>query len=479
MRRLGLAVIVGLVVLILAGSLNPAREVGASRAHHLADNHSVFLPIIMSERSLRRVNAPYFNVPNVTADRFSEMAIFWFGRVTPTENYTDVRVGYNDTDLFVYTASFDRRIWYDVSPSVNELAQWDAVTLYLNTTGPVGAQPAASSFRFVAQLSDWQPRASYQATYRGNGSGWVSATTPFTTTPGWRGGHLNDDGDDKGWAMTFRIPFASLGLAGPPSSGATWGMAIALHDRDDSGGAPIADQTWPESATGNSPGTWGQLHFGLPTYTPPPVSSSSVTTIRHRLNGATVEDASVGGYTVCGGGVDYWGNWGNTNEGYYNAARSDFNIQNQSDISDWPCFSKYYATFPLGSIPAGKKIVSATLVLHQFGNSDPSTATDSLIQVLTVAGSWNESTLTWNNAPLATENVGGQRVGLVSGCNWPCVPRTWDVSYAVAHSDGQSLGIVLYSADSAYNSGKYFVSSNTGDWNAAGRPTLIVTYGDP
>jgi hypothetical protein len=37
----------------------------------------------------------------------------------------------------------------------------------------------------------------------------------------------------------------------------------------------------------------------------------------------------------------------------------------------------------------------------------------------------------------------------------------------------------LYSADDDYNSGKYFVSSDTGDWNATGRPTLQVVWGNP
>lgn len=476
-RALLLAAIAAFALWSIAGSMIDARA-GVLQP---AVDHSIFLPMIVNDGSLRRANAPYFNVANV-GDRFSEMAIFWFGRITPTENYADVRVGYNNTELYVYTSSFDRRIWYDTSPSTNDLAQWDAVTLYLSTTGPNGSQPVATSHRFDAQLSDWQPRANYQATYQGNGSSWVLTSTPFTSASGWRGDHLNDNTDDKGWAMTFHIPFVSLGLAGPPAPGTVWGLAIALHDRDDSGGAPIADKTWPETAGTNAPGTWGQLRFGLPTYTPPVVSSPAAVTIKHRLNGATVADAGVGGYTVCGGSVDYWNEWGNTNEGYYNSERSDFNIQNQSDISDWPCFSKYYVTFPLNSIPAGKTIVSATLALYQIGNSNPSLATPSLIQVLIVDRGWTDTTITWNNAPLATENVGRAWVAALPGHpGFPGVRREWDVSGAVAeaYAAGRPLRLVLYSADSDYHSGKYFVSSDTGDWNAAGRPALTVMYGNP
>jgi len=44
--------------------------------------------------AVRRVNAPYFDA----AMRYSEMAVFWFGRVAPTDNYADVRVGYNSSN---------------------------------------------------------------------------------------------------------------------------------------------------------------------------------------------------------------------------------------------------------------------------------------------------------------------------------------------------------------------------------------------
>ena len=37
----------------------------------------------------------------------------------------------------------------------------------------------------------------------------------------------------------------------------------------------------------------------------------------------------------------------------------------------------------------------------------------------------------------------------------------------------------LYSADGAQNSGKYFTSSDAGDWDAEGRPTLRVLLGTP
>jgi hypothetical protein len=290
--------------------------------------------------------------------------------------------------------------------------------------------------------------------------------------------------------MTFRVPFASLGLSAAPAPGTVWGLALAGHDRDDAGGTPIPEPMWPSSFNPLQPYTWGQLHFGLPVHTPPPASSPQTVTIREGLAGASVPDAGVGGTTgnLCPGDEFHlWNEWGNRS--YGNVA--DVNIQNQSDISDWPCFAKYYVTFPLSAIPAGQAILSATLTLHHWGNSgtaqpgQPNSAEPSYIQVSTVAPGWSETGLTWNNAPLATENVSQAWVPVLTECfsviSWPCVPRHWDVSYAVAKAYGASglISFALYSSDSAYHSGKLFTTSETGDWNAVGRPTLRVTWGTP
>jgi hypothetical protein len=39
---------------------------------------------------------------------FEETAIFWFGEVKPTDDYSDVRMGYTDEELFVHVAIYDR-----------------------------------------------------------------------------------------------------------------------------------------------------------------------------------------------------------------------------------------------------------------------------------------------------------------------------------------------------------------------------------
>ena len=182
---------------------------------------------------------------------------------------------------------------------------------------------------------------------------------------------------------------------------------------------------------------------------------------------------------LCIGDPNYiWNQFGNANFG--EAPR--FNIQNQTDIADWPCFARYYVKFPLAQVPPGKVIFSATLTLHQFGGSSPSQAYRSMVHVLSLAEDWNEANITWNNAPLGVENVSRAFVDVVSSCSWPCVPRTWDLTWAaaMAYSAGSpDLSLALYSVDAAYHSGKHFIASEEPDWNAVARPTLTITGRPP
>jgi len=84
---------------------------------------------------------------------------------------------------------------------------------------------------------------------------------------------------------------------------------------------------------------------------------------------------------------------------------------------------------------------------------------------------------------MALENVSQAWVDpLLTTPPWPGVARSWNLTWAVtqAYTAGQPvLRLALYEADAAYHSGKYFTSSDTGDWNEVGRPTLEVTLGDP
>jgi hypothetical protein len=426
-----------------------------------------------------RVNVPYF----ANYVHYEETGVFWFGYVNSTDNYADVRMGYDNTELYVNVTIFDRWLWYDETPSANTLTDWDAVSLYVDKDGNVSNVPDANAYRFDGQLTWWEnPRTDWQAAYRGNGSGWASSTISFTTETGWAGNAPNhNEDDDRGWVITFHIPFASLGLSGPPSQGMLWGLGVVLHDRDNAAGSPpIADKVWPTGMTANQPSSWGQLRFGLPTYTPQHAIRGGTVTVRQGLNGATVPDAAVGGTVgnMCPGDPNViWNQWGN----YKDPHNAQVVIHNLGIVGDWPCVAKYYVDFPLSKVPTGKVIISATLVMHQFGNDDPSQAQPSFIQALTVGQSWDENTLTWNTAPPARENIVGTWVTPLQGYGGdPGVPYTWDVSRAAAEAyvAGEPLRLALYPSDWALNGGKYFWSSDHEDWMAEARPTLTVTWGD-
>lgn len=455
---------------------------------------TVYLPVVFRNYDPysfnQTVNAPY-------TTRFVESAIFWFGRVGAAENYTDVRVRYTDTELVVDVGVFDRRIWFNGSPSSGALEDWDAATLLLNTAGNAPERPGSQSYRFVAQMNGGNQPEAYKKAYRGTGSGWQSQNLNFVVETGWRGDAMNNDNDDRGWRITFHIPYASLGLS-KPAEGSQWRMALISHDRDSRSGPPGTAFTWPEAAERDAPATWAVLRYGLPSYSPPAVRNPTSLLIREGENGAVVPDAAVGGTisNQCpGDSYHIWNEWGNLNYADENSAL----IQNQGDIADWPCFAKYYLTFPLDRLPPGKVIRSAQLVLHHWGGSgniclNPTDednrdetkkcALDSFIQILTIVNPWQENTITWNNAPLAFENVSITRVqpyDIGDTNNWPGLRREWDVSYALAKAYEQGstwISFAVYSADGAYHSGKYFSASETEEWNKEGRPTLIIEYGD-
>jgi pimeloyl-ACP methyl ester carboxylesterase len=114
-------------------------------------------------------------------------------------------------------------------------------------------------------------------------------------------------------------------------------------------------------------------------------------------------------------------------EGFAAAAGYEqFNIQNQWDVADFPCFSKYYVTFPLASVPKGKAIVSARVRLNLFGNAgyQPGDAKPSAVDVLTVSDDWAENTITWNNAPYAAQNISVTWVDPVDASRH-LAPRPW------------------------------------------------------
>jgi hypothetical protein len=412
------------------------------------------------------------------------MGVFWFGQITRENNYVDLRIGNFGNHLVIHFNIADRQLWYNPQPSSTAITQSDAVSLYLKPGG------VASALRFDAQLNSCdEDQSTYRKVYQAGPHGWVPTTgVPFSTSCYWRSKNgANDGSDDEGWWLQFDIPLSSLGRSGPPPHSETWQIAARMYDLDSAGSVIRASTMWPQAADDFRPGTWNALAFGIPEYHPPALTNLQSALIRQGENGAVVPDASVGGYFVCGTGFNKWTEWGNLNEsvysGIYDHNRAYANVQNQADISDRPCFSRYYDTFPLGSIPAGKVIKSAELRMYHYGNSDPTNAIWSYLQVLRVDPAWNENEIVWNNAPQAKENYSGVSVRpLTVGESETGVPVeiTWDVTQSVVDqysAGGNNLSLAVYSADRSMHSGKSFYTSNM---DAPGyRPAIFITRGDP
>jgi hypothetical protein len=493
---------IGLFLLIMLAlpaqltTVQAAREGKPSRARFMAQSGgdtTIYLPLISGSQPASPNTSGFRQNARFLPDETWLMpsSIFWFGKVSPTENYVDVRTGYGNTALYISVEVFDRFLWYDTTPTAAELTQYDAISIYLRPMGVSGSVPDDGSYRFVAQSHfDWVSGA-FTAAYRGNGSQWTAANVPFETVVGYEGsgGYNQTQTSNMGWLMTIKIPYSSLGLPGKPADGTAWAMAVSLHDRDDSNG-PLPDKNWPPNMDESQPATWAELGFGLPAYAAPANQNNTSMTIRQGLNATSVPDASVGGSTICGeiAKPDFFGLWGDMPESayaQYTVNNSQVNIQNQANVADWPCYAKYYVTFPLDALPAGKVITSAKLVMHMFGNSgnyENYIPQYSLIHVMTASSDWNENTITWNNAPLAAENFAATYVDPLPPPGFGGdlgVAKEWVISAAVAQAyrNGEPLRLVLYSSDLMKHSGKYFYSSSYSIPEA--RPTLVITYGDP
>jgi hypothetical protein len=159
--------------------------------------------------------------------------------------------------------------------------------------------------------------------------------------------------------------------------------------------------------------------------------------------------------------LNFWTEWGE--KVYTPTENYTAIIQNQRDIADWPCYSKYFLKFPIPEFPQGNSLIKATLKLHLYGNSgdwgDPVFQPyRSLIQVGVTNSNWSENTLNWNNAPILQENISQIWVEPEEFFpGWPGVPYEWDITIALNNAialDEDEISLVLYSADGAYHSGK-------------------------
>lgn len=415
---------------------------------------ALFGLLISSATAAQVAPVQVVNVPRTTA--YGETAVYSFGTVSPTTTSTDLRVGYDDMELFINANVIDSRLWYDasrckaVTPDPYGLVSWDSVTVLLQRGG--------DTYRLDASFQNWggcQPQQ--QSAFR-NGAG----ISGFTTDSGWRGNSPNDDTPDQGWTVSFHIPWTLIG--GLAATGEQWAVQVTNHNKDSLSGG-VVDTTWQ--------GLW---HFGPILPYAPPAHAPAVLTAA--LYGSTV---NVGGYTRCGenlsGWPDYWQRWGSINW----QGQEYLNIMNQGDPADWPCYNKVYARFPLDALPVGEAVISATLTLYQYGHAGTvgQTIGPSLIQAYSVPTDWDPATINWNNAPAPSANIASAWAGL-GDCptyqNCPSIALDVSEAVAAAYAQGQPLRLMLYSSDGGISSGKYFFASETGTWNLLNRPLLNVQY---
>lgn len=434
----------------------------------------------------RRVNIPFFPAEVDV----SQSAIFWFGEVEtgepiPGRNYIDVRIAYSLEGLCWRATVIDYYLWYKEEATASDnLTNFDALAIYLDTQRDRAASPQTDDYYFlVGEHGDGpaQDTPEYRRQGRGTGGGWnPSWNGAWSDYGGWQwsdgGPNKNEGNIDFGWVGGGVIPWATLGLSGPPPEGTVWGFGVLQYDQDQSAHSPVQQEKWPETFAPNQPSTWGELHFGLSMYTPPPAASSGSTVIRAATDqDNTVEDAWMGGGGWCNSGHE-----GHTeeNHGY------DENLFVGSEIqpTHFPCFNKSYLRFALDSLPPGKVILSATLTLHHWGGANVSANTTSYVWLSSVTDPWDEMAIHWNNAPLAAENLSMTPIPpKTTPLVWPGDPYTWDVTRAVAdaYAAGQPVSLAIYDSTTGRDSSKYLTGSEAGDWDVEGRPRLDIVWGDP
>ncbi|HBX69552.1 MAG TPA: hypothetical protein DEH25_09275 [Chloroflexi bacterium] len=472
------------LILVLVNAFPKPGTILASTLNFADQNQS---EVLIADATPRRTNIPYFE-NNIT---WAKSAIFWFGineQGFPGKNYADARLAYTPQALEIRLTIVDYYLWYNTNPqSGDDLSQYDAIAIYLDTVHNHALTPQTDDYLFLLGNNNNLPNASnYQREARGNGSTWnenwdgswtALAMPSWSCDPG-----LNDNacGIDFGWIASFVIPWSTLGYSGPPAAGSLWGLGVQLFDRDDNPPAgAVAPEFWPETFQASNPSTWGEIHFGVSQYTPSTQIPSGSTIIRAASpTDNTVEDAWMGGGGWCNGGHE---GEGETNHG------DDADLFTGSEIkpTHFPCYNKSFLRFQLDAIPQGAEIISATLTLHFWGNAAESDPNDpqppySWVHLFSVTDDWGEMTIHWNNAPMAQENISAIEVFPYPYIPpvWPGQAYIWDATKAIAEAfaAGNPANLAIYSSDTGRDTSKYFTGSEVGDWDEVGRPTLKVIW---
>jgi hypothetical protein len=132
--------------------------------------------------------------------------------------------------------------------------------------------------------------------------------------------------------------------------------------------------------------------------------------------------------------------------------------------------------FDLSSIPSGVYVTSANLELNHVNYLTSMSNIDT--QCFLVTGTWDESTITWDNQPNHNTSVSSSILSFYTG-SFPS-KRIWDVTNIAREwiNTGVNNGLMLKQINDL-NTGASFDSSEIGGASPQNRPKLTITYNIP
>jgi carbonic anhydrase/acetyltransferase-like protein (isoleucine patch superfamily)/bifunctional DNA-binding transcriptional regulator/antitoxin component of YhaV-PrlF toxin-antitoxin module len=172
---------------------------------------------------------------------------------------TELRACWDDRHLYVSFACKDTEIWANFENRDDPLYEEEVVELFLCPTGDLRhyfeLEVSPANVLFDAKVFNPEgDRAIMLVDREWNGSGIRSAVRVSGT--------LNDrSSPDIGWIVEIAVPFADLGLPGPPEPGTVWRANFYRIERGEVTEFTAWSPTYKEPADFHVPSCFGELVF--------------------------------------------------------------------------------------------------------------------------------------------------------------------------------------------------------------------------
>jgi hypothetical protein len=370
----------------------------------------------------------------------------WFGLggLTGNQNDTEVLATYDNTALYVAFLNIDRSTFVCPQKTIVPLNTVDGNCIWIQT-------PAGMSYFFMASVDN-----AYPPNPRGASGVMSQFQVTADTLPGWT--HMGWFAGNMSLQQTIRIPWSTMGVSAP-TPGSRWRINFGNYNQTAAAG-PNVLTTWAPGDK-STPSNWGYLAFDEAAFTPPANVSPEATLTLRPATGYGDETT-----LRAGNGANQ------TN------LKPDCCIT-QSDWNDWDPVDytiKQYMQFDLSMIPAGRTILSATLMNHCRGDFEGS-PTPLYLHVVRLAGDYDPDTATMLTSPLPVEN--GFRAQVQTTKSWV----SFDLTDAVTKSMAQGLSKVSFalagSSGDIHNGKIWDTSFGRADWYDSDRPRLMISFGKP